>query len=640
MASLLSSIGSGGREYVLKIVADVTDAVKGVDQVADSTKSFKDKAIGIGKGVATGLAVAAVAEFGRQVVDAGVAADEAMDMVNSVFGDAGKQVVDYSKTVADSMGLSSTEYMAMAGKSGQAMTQMGISQQDAAKRTETMAQRAADLAAIFGGDASEAMNAFDKAMIGQTKGLKKYNIVLDKSEIEARALAEGYVDVNGEVTDAGKAIAAQELILEKTSKQAGAYAENSGDLAAQQERLGAKFENIKATIAESLLPAIEKLVKIFEPFIDFIADNAGTLAIIATAIGTVVVAIKAWEVAQIALNLVLTANPIGIIVVAIGALVAGLIWAYNNVEWFHDAVQAVWEWIKNNWPLLLTILTGPIGGAVLIIINYWDEIKAAAVAVFDWIKENWPYLLAIITGPFGLAVGWIITHWEDILDFFKSLPGKIQGWLSNLFEIITSPFRRAFDSIVSAAQTVGDWFYRLPGNINNSLSNLFNMIKYPFEQAFNWIKDRGQGILDFFRSIPNAINNAFSNLYNIIKYPFEQAFNAIKNLWNNTVGRLSFTVPSWVPGIGGKGWSAPRLAQGGIVNRPTLALIGEAGPEAVVPLNRLTNVSDTAPTIVNINVYSLMPTPEVGRLVYTAIRDYERTSGNNVLNAPAIPSGF
>lgn len=69
---------------------------------------------------------------------------------------------------------------------------------------------------------------------------------------------------------------------------------------------------------------------------------------------------------------------------------------------------------------------------------------------------------------------------------------------------------------------------------------------------------------------------------------FKTVFNSIANLWNNTIGKLSFTVPGWVPGIGGKGFDVPdipELANGGIVNSPTLALIGERGPEAVIPLS-------------------------------------------------------
>jgi hypothetical protein len=71
------------------------------------------------------------------------------------------------------------------------------------------------------------------------------------------------------------------------------------------------------------------------------------------------------------------------------------------------------------------------------------------------------------------------------------------------------------------------------------------------------------------------------------------------------VGKLSFTVPGWVPGIGGKGFDVPdipMLAQGGIVTSPTLAMIGEAGPEAVIPLNRAGGMGLGGNTItVNVN---------------------------------------
>lgn len=73
-----------------------------------------------------------------------------------------------------------------------------------------------------------------------------------------------------------------------------------------------------------------------------------------------------------------------------------------------------------------------------------------------------------------------------------------------------------------------------------------------------------------------------------ISSAFRGAFNAIASAWNRTVGSLSFSIPGWVPGIGGSGWSVPdipMLANGGIVTRPTLAMIGEGRyPEAVVPL--------------------------------------------------------
>lgn len=96
------------------------------------------------------------------------------------------------------------------------------------------------------------------------------------------------------------------------------------------------------------------------------------------------------------------------------------------------------------------------------------------------------------------------------------------------------------------------------------------------------------------------INNVSIPLFNILKDTFKTIFNAIATVWNNTFGKLSFKVPSWVPGIGGKGFDVPEipmLANGGIVTGPTLAMIGEAGPEAVIPLDRMGGVGDTNVTI-------------------------------------------
>jgi hypothetical protein len=86
-------------------------------------------------------------------------------------------------------------------------------------------------------------------------------------------------------------------------------------------------------------------------------------------------------------------------------------------------------------------------------------------------------------------------------------------------------------------------------------------------------------------------------------------------------------IPSWVPVIGGKGFDFPQmpeipaLAEGGIVKRPTLALVGEAGPEAVIPLNRAMGGGMAGNTI-NITVTSANPDT-----VVQAIRDYTRRNG-------------
>jgi len=602
----MASLMGGGREYVLKIIADVKDAVKGVDDVSTKTSSMKDKMMGVGKAVATGLAAAAVVDFGKDCLNAAADADDAMDAVESAFGGASKTITDFSKDTADKMGMSAQDYQTMAAETGRILTGFGIDNQTAADATNTLTTRAADMAAIVGGSTEDAMGAIDKAMQGQTKGLKQYGISISNAEVEARAMAKGYVDASGKVTDAGKAIATQELILEKTNKYQGEFAKNSGDLGSQQDIMRAKMENLQSTIGTALIPVMTKLFDIVRPMIDFISNNIGWLAPLAAGILAIVAAVKIWNVVQLILNSTLLANPIFQVVAAITALVAGLIWAYNNVGWFRDAVDAmahavvasfnwikdivvgVFNWIRDNWQLLLAIITGPIGIAVKIVVDHWDTIKNAAVAVFNWVKTNWPLLLAILTGPFGLAVLAISRNWDTIKGFAGT----------------------AKDAIV------------------NTLSTVANIISAPFKEGARIATDAWNGLIRLIQGAWHTINNAMSGIADVLKYPFKVAIDAIKSLWNNTIGRFSFTVPSWVPGLGGKGWSMPRMAKGGIVTRPTVALIGESGPEAVIPLNRSGGFGN-----VNINVYALTSNAEVGRKVYEALREYERVSGKGIGDA-------
>jgi hypothetical protein len=106
-----------------------------------------------------------------------------------------------------------------------------------------------------------------------------------------------------------------------------------------------------------------------------------------------------------------------------------------------------------------------------------------------------------------------------------------------------------------------------------------------FESFRNVVDTIGRALKTGFLVAVDAVKLAVEGLAGV----FKTLFNGIAKLWNNTVGKLSFKVPGWVPGLGGKGFDVPNipmLAEGGIVNSPTLAMIGEKGPEAVVPLDR------------------------------------------------------
>jgi hypothetical protein len=160
------------------------------------------------------------------------------------------------------------------------------------------------------------------------------------------------------------------------------------------------------------------------------ALQAVALGIHATAMGIATVAQWAWNAA-----VAFATSPITLIVAAIALLVGGIIWVATKTTWF----QTIWEYA-------------------------WGGIQAGASAVWDWLKNNWPMLLAILTGPIGLAVLVISRNWDSITGFFAGARDKIGGFFSGVENVITWPFRTAFNLVSTMwNRTLGGLNVTLPG---------------------------------------------------------------------------------------------------------------------------------------------------------------------------------
>jgi hypothetical protein len=146
-------------------------------------------------------------------------------------------------------------------------------------------------------------------------------------------------------------------------------------------------------------------------------------------------------------------------------------------------------------------------------------------------------------------------------------------------------------------------------------------IAYTKFEGFRKVVDNVFGAIKWY------VHNVTIPAVNLLVDVFKKVFNGIAMVWNNTIGKFSFTVPSWVPAIGGKGFSMPdipMLANGGIVTGPTLAMIGEGrGPEAVIPLDRMGEFGMGGGTTVNINVNGADP-----QSVVDALRTYMFRNGS------------
>jgi hypothetical protein len=145
--------------------------------------------------------------------------------------------------------------------------------------------------------------------------------------------------------------------------------------------------------------------------------------------GTQVVATAATDAETVstdALNTSLLANPLVWIVLLIAGLVAALILAYQHSETFRQGINDLWNTVQSAFNLI------------------WGAIKA----VFDWLVQNWPLVLGILLGPFGLLLGELIKHWSTVTGWLEGLPGDIASITAGMWHGITDAFKDALNALI------------------------------------------------------------------------------------------------------------------------------------------------------------------------------------------------
>lgn len=291
---------------------------------------------------------------------------------------------------------------------------------------------ALDISAATGKDVETVSAALAKGYAGNTKGLAKLGLGIDKATLAGGDMSKIMSEIQGKV---------------------------GGASAAAADTAAGKFQRMKVAIAETqeslgsaLVPALGVLLGVLQPILAVLSQNQGLVTALAIAFGALAAVIlaaaaaqkimnaatvistvvqkaasgaaKAWAAAQWLLNVALNANPIGLVVIAALALVAVFVLLWKKSDAFRSAVtkafgavlkaaQAAWGWIKANWPLLLAILLGPFGPAFLLVTKNLDTIKSAVRTAFNAIK------------------GFV----QPVVDVFNSLWGAIQNVIDVLGKI-------------------------------------------------------------------------------------------------------------------------------------------------------------------------------------------------------------
>ena len=228
--------------------------------------------------------------------------------------------------------------------------------------------------------------------------------------------------------------------------------------------------------------------------------------------------------------------------------------------------------IFGGWPALITAIIGLIAAIGLAIATNWDSICETLSGVWDWIYTN-------VIEP---VVNNVKQGIELVKSIISGLISVVQGWFTILVGILINPFITFKDTVMGVINGIKEFF-----------SGLVQVIKSLFSGDL-------KGVLNGFKTMFKGVMDA---LWSIAKAPINLIIGGINALIKG-INKVSFKAPDWVPVIGGKKMgfnipTIPKLAVGGIVRQPTQAVIGEAGKEAVLPLDRNTEWMDTLASKIN-----------------------------------------
>lgn len=213
----------------------------------------------------------------------------------------------------------------------------------------------------------------------------------------------------------------------------------------------------------------------------WVADTAVKVAHAAATLA-VNVATKAAAAGQWLLNAAMSANPIGLVVTAIAALVAGLVWFFTQTQigkdiWtgFVTGLTAVWSgfvsFISEAWTNITNFFTGAINGIVSFVTNHWG------------------LLLSLFIGPLGLVIQWVVNNWGQISAFIGQVWNNIVSGISNAVGAVLGWFRNMHQSIQNILSGAGSWLLDVGRNI---VTGLWNGIK----GGWDWLTGLVGGLVD------------------------------------------------------------------------------------------------------------------------------------------------
>lgn len=447
-------------------------------------------------------------------------------------------------------------------------------------------------------------------------------------------LFDGIVNLTAEVG---------ELILKITG---GAFKDASGI-----------FKDILAPAIGEVFDVVGTLVDKLAEFTDWINNNKPLIDILSAALVGIGTALAGAKIASLVLGAVEALSALGAIIGSVfsGGLISGIVeigaalvaavggwpiiigaaivaigvviyknwdeilaWLSNAWQWISDTCAQIWGGIKEflaQWgvDILAFIVGGPIALVGVEIAKHWDEVKEKTTEIWNsvstWLGETWEGVKNTCSETWNNIKTSISDKWGEVKQGTEDTWNNLTSWLGTTWGNISTSASTAWETIKTSI--AGKW-----DELKAKCSEIWTNIKTDFDNIITWVQTIfTTGWSNAWNGIKNIFKTIFDSLVNIAKKPLNLVITMVNGVINginkmiSALNNLNIDVPDWVPGIGGESFgfnfstipSIPALAKGGIVDSPTLAMVGEAGKEAVMPLENNTGwISDLAGQIASI----------------------------------------
>ena len=428
-------------------------------------------------------------------------------------------------------------------------------------------------------------------------------------------------------------------------KRGGSDVEGSG-LAGAFERVGLFARQVYDRFNDDVLPVLRELGAwitgtLVPALVSFGAglvaagrwaqENADWLGALAVAIGTLVVGYQGyvkvmaiWQAAtkvamavQAAYNAVMSANPIGIIILAVAALVAGLVYFFTQTDTGREIVAKAWAGIQDAIAAVTGWWTGTAQPAI---VAGWDAVVGAFETgkakvtgfmngVWDVIKAVWSF------SPLGM----IVTNWDAITGFFSAIPGRVRGFMDSAVGFIRTAFSYSPIGLV-----VNNW-----DAIMGFFSAIPDRVRGLFSGAGSWLVNAGRNIIEGLIEGAGGLLSKLGTFFldkvpAFIKEPFKQAL-GIRSPSRWFAARGADSVAGYVNDV------RSRLGALRVSSRAMATAVTDGfTPTLTAPEVQLGGVNARAGAgagNVTIQVYALQDGPEVGRRVHEALENFYRLNG-------------